>query len=118
MSTTTLAVWHYDTAMGAAAGEVRLKDLQQQGAVRVVDTITVTWVPGAEEPHLGHLLRHGAASIARASMLGALVGSLLDQRQSARAAKDFATADAIRDQIKAAGIEVEDTPTGASWSLR
>jgi uncharacterized membrane protein len=77
MSTTTLAVWHYDTAMGAAAGEVRLKDLQQQGAVRVVDTITVTWVPGAEEPHLGHLLRHGAASIARASMLGALVGSLL-----------------------------------------
>lgn len=77
MSTTTLSVWHYDTAMGAAAGEVRLKDLQQQGAVRVVDAITVTWVPGADEPHLGHLLRHGAASIARASMLGALVGSLL-----------------------------------------
>jgi cysteinyl-tRNA synthetase len=47
----------------------------------------------------------------------ALVAGLLEQRQAARAAKDFATADAIRDQIKAAGIEVEDTPTGPKWSL-
>ena len=77
MSTTTLTVWHYDTSMGAAAGEVRLKDLQQQGAVRVVDAITVTWVPGADEPHLGHLLRQGPASIARGSMLGAMVGLLM-----------------------------------------
>jgi uncharacterized membrane protein len=77
MSTTTLTVWHHESAMGAAAGEVRLKDLQQQSAVRVVDAITVTWVPGADGPHLGHLLRHGAASIARDSMLGALVGLLL-----------------------------------------
>jgi len=76
MSTTTLTVWHYDTAMGAAAGEVRLKDLQQQSAVRVVDAITVTWVPGADEPHLGHLLRQGPASIAKGSMLGVLVGTL------------------------------------------
>ncbi len=48
----------------------------------------------------------------------ALVATLLDQRQAARAAKDFATADALRDQIKAAGIEVEDTPSGPTWSLR
>ena len=27
------------------------------------------------------------------------------------------TADAIRDQIKAAGIEVEDTPTGPKWTV-
>jgi cysteinyl-tRNA synthetase len=46
-----------------------------------------------------------------------LVGALLEQRQAARAAKDFATADALRDRIKAAGIEVEDTPSGPSWSL-
>jgi cysteinyl-tRNA synthetase len=46
-----------------------------------------------------------------------LVGSLLEQRARARAEKDFATADAIRDQLKAAGIEVEDTPTGPNWSL-
>ncbi|MBZ5738567.1 cysteine--tRNA ligase [Nocardioides mangrovi] len=47
----------------------------------------------------------------------ALVAGLLDQRAAARAAKDFATADAIRDQIKSAGIEVEDTPDGPKWSL-
>ena len=46
-----------------------------------------------------------------------LVAGLLEQRQQARAAKDFATADAIRDRIKAAGIEVEDGPSGSTWSL-
>ena len=46
-----------------------------------------------------------------------LVAGLLDQRQAAREAKDFAAADAIRDQIKAAGIEIEDTPSGPQWSI-
>jgi cysteinyl-tRNA synthetase len=47
----------------------------------------------------------------------ALVAGLLDQRQAARAAKDFAAADEIRDRIKSAGIEIEDTPNGPKWSL-
>lgn len=47
----------------------------------------------------------------------ALVAGLLEQRAQARADKDFATADAIRDRIKAAGIEVEDTPDGPKWSI-
>jgi cysteinyl-tRNA synthetase len=47
----------------------------------------------------------------------ALVAGLLEQRAQARADKDFARADAIRDQIKTAGIEIEDTPTGARWTL-
>ena len=47
----------------------------------------------------------------------ALVAGLLDQRAQARAAKDFAAADAIRDRIKSAGIEIEDTPDGPKWSL-
>ena len=46
-----------------------------------------------------------------------LVAGLLEQRQQARADKDFAAADAIRDRIKAAGIEIEDTPSGPRWSL-
>lgn len=37
---------------------------------------------------------------------------LAQQRQEARAAKDWATADALRDRIAAAGYEVEDTPDG------
>jgi cysteinyl-tRNA synthetase len=47
----------------------------------------------------------------------ALVGGLLAERDEARAAKDWAAADAIRDRIKAAGIEIEDTPQGPRWSV-
>jgi cysteinyl-tRNA synthetase len=46
-----------------------------------------------------------------------LVAGLLERRAEARATKDFAAADAIRDQLKAAGIELEDTPQGPKWSL-
>jgi cysteinyl-tRNA synthetase len=46
-----------------------------------------------------------------------LLAGLLEQRNEARAAKDWATADAIRDRIKAAGIEVEDTPDGPRWTI-
>ncbi len=42
---------------------------------------------------------------------------LLAERTAAREAKDWARADAIRDRIAAAGIEVEDTPTGPKWSV-
>jgi cysteinyl-tRNA synthetase len=59
----------------------------------------------------------GAADAKLTTAVDALVAGLLEQRQAAREAKDFATADAIRDQIKAAGIEVEDTPNGPKWSL-
>jgi cysteinyl-tRNA synthetase len=46
-----------------------------------------------------------------------LVNTLLTERADARAAKDWARADAIRDQIAAAGIEVEDTPDGPKWTV-
>ena len=59
----------------------------------------------------------GGADAKLTSAVDALVAGLLEQRQAARAAKDFATADALRDQIKAAGIEVEDTPAGPKWTL-
>jgi cysteinyl-tRNA synthetase len=49
--------------------------------------------------------------------LGALVDKLLEDRSIARAARDFAAADRIRDELSAAGIQIEDTPTGSHWSL-
>ncbi|WP_298227992.1 cysteine--tRNA ligase [Gryllotalpicola sp.] len=54
---------------------------------------------------------------AAADALGALVTRLLDERQAARAAKDFAVADRVRDELLAAGIQIADTPSGSRWSL-
>ena len=47
----------------------------------------------------------------------ALVRLVLDQRTQARARKDYAAADAIRDSLKAAGVQIEDTPQGPQWSV-
>lgn len=49
--------------------------------------------------------------------LDVLIGAELDRRQQARADKDWATADAVRDRLQAAGVEVTDTPQGAEWAL-
>lgn len=49
--------------------------------------------------------------------LGVLVEKLLDDRQMARKAGDFVTADRIRDELSQAGVIIEDTPSGAHWSF-
>jgi cysteinyl-tRNA synthetase len=42
----------------------------------------------------------------------------LDERKAARATKDFATSDRIRDELAAAGVEVMDgDPLGWDWKL-
>ncbi|MCQ1948304.1 cysteine--tRNA ligase [Arthrobacter sp. zg-Y1171] len=49
--------------------------------------------------------------------LDALVQDRLAERNAARAAKDWARADAIRDSLAAAGITVEDGADGVTWSV-
>ncbi|PJE97442.1 cysteine--tRNA ligase [Streptomyces carminius] len=50
-------------------------------------------------------------------VVDSLVGLVLEQRQAARVRKDYATADAIRDQLQRAGLVIEDTPAGPRWEL-
>jgi cysteinyl-tRNA synthetase len=50
-------------------------------------------------------------------ILDGVVTELLDQRQAARARKDFAAADSIRNRLTSLGVVVEDTPNGPRWSL-
>ena len=57
------------------------------------------------------------AGDAQAAALDALVQEMIAQRATARAEKDWAAADRIRDAIAAAGITLEDTPAGTHWSI-
>ena len=67
---------------------------------------------------LSRIWAGGADDKAYTAAIDSLVGALLEQRQQARDTKDFATADRVRDQLTAAGIEIEDTPQGARWSMK
>jgi cysteinyl-tRNA synthetase len=62
-------------------------------------------------------LETGADDTALRAALDALVETLVIQRDDARSRRDFAAADAIRDQLRSAGVDLEDTPTGSRWSL-
>jgi cysteinyl-tRNA synthetase len=67
------------------------------------------------DPHWSQGPASGSEDLS--GVVDVLVAGLLEQRQTARANKDFAAADAIRDQIAAAGVEIEDTPQGARWTV-
>jgi uncharacterized membrane protein len=74
---TALTVWHYTSAMGAAAGEVRLRDLEERGALRVVDAVTLLWMPGTPGPRVGRVRGRTATGSRRGAVLGALAGALV-----------------------------------------
>jgi cysteinyl-tRNA synthetase len=42
---------------------------------------------------------------------------LLEAREKARAAKDFATSDRLRDELARAGVTVTDAPEGQKWKV-
>ncbi|APT91352.1 cysteinyl-tRNA synthetase [Corynebacterium sphenisci DSM 44792] len=79
-------------------------------AVLGVDPQSAQWSGGA-----GAGADRGAAA-ARAA-LESLIAEQLALRATARAERDFATADAVRDRLAAAGVTVTDTPEGPQWSL-
>lgn len=57
------------------------------------------------------------ANAGREEAFGHVVDMLLEQRAIAKANKDWATSDKIRDSLAALGFEVKDTKDGATWTL-
>ena len=57
------------------------------------------------------------SSVTNTDAIDGLISLALQQREAARARKDFAASDAIRDQIAALGIVIEDTPQGPRWQI-
>lgn len=78
------------------------------GAVRLFDDLLagVLGVPTAEEDLVD----------AMAAVEG-LVEMVLQERQRARARRDFSTADEIRARLTELGVSIEDTPQGSRWKL-
>ena len=110
-----VAVVHEVVRAGNTAAAEGDKDAVVRAALQVramtdvlgVDPLDPHWAGGADGGRDGRL---------RAA-LDALVQGQLEARAQARAARDWATADAIRDRLTAAGIVVEDTPSGARWTI-
>ncbi|MEJ7702845.1 MAG: DALR domain-containing protein [Geodermatophilaceae bacterium] len=59
----------------------------------------------------------GSSDAGLRPVVDALVRVALEQRAAARERKDYAASDAIRDQLSAAGVLVEDTGSGPRWTL-
>ncbi|MEO8829048.1 cysteine--tRNA ligase [Lapillicoccus sp.] len=109
-----LAVVH-DTVR---AGNIALDDGDDEAAHEAgAAVVAMTEVLGVNP--LSPTWRSGEAGGSEDALaaLDLLVTAHLTARQSARAARDFEAADTIRDQLAAAGITIEDTPSGARWSL-
>ena len=96
---TALSAGDMDAALAAASS------VRAMTGVLGVDPLDPRWATG------------GGGSDAAMTALDLLVRAELEARESARASKDFATSDAIRDRLVAAGIEVADTADGQKWSL-
>lgn len=94
------------TADDKESAVARLAELRAMLGVLGLDPLDERWSGGGTDR--GEDL-HG--------VVDSLVRLVLEQRQAARARKDYATADAIRDQLQQSGLAIEDTPSGPRWSL-
>ncbi|HUF32347.1 MAG TPA: hypothetical protein VMN58_03965 [Acidimicrobiales bacterium] len=64
---------------------------------------------------LGELAEEGVRD--PAEVVAPFVEALLSVRDAARDARDWSTADAVRDRLLAAGVTINDSPSGTTWSL-
>ncbi len=92
----------------AKAGSLMLSAADLAALVQIFDDI-VFGVLGLRDEE--------AAAGSSVNVIDGLMKMVLEQRAAARAAKDWAASDHIRDSLKALGITVKDTKDGAEWTL-
>jgi cysteinyl-tRNA synthetase len=92
-----------------AGARASLVGLRAMLGVLGLDPLAAHWPGSAGGPGSGDRLR---------AVVGSLVKLTLQQRDAARARRDYATADAIRDGLEEIGVIVEDTPEGPRWELK
>lgn len=110
-----LAVVHTTVRQGNAALSA---DDKEAAVARLAEVRAMLGVLGLD-PLDDHWTGTGGADRG-ADLHGAvdtLVRLVLEQREAARARKDYAAADAIRDQLQQSGLAIEDTPDGPRWTL-
>jgi cysteinyl-tRNA synthetase len=84
----------------------------REGLRHVSDVIGVFGEPPAEFLH-----RRREKLCQQRGIDPAGVERKIEKRTAARKSKDFATADAIRDELAEAGVEIMDSPTGTTWRV-
>lgn len=91
-------------ALNTAIGETPAGDAKAElAAFDAMDTV------------LGVFERNAALASAAADDLAAKVEALLERRRAARAAKDWAESDRVRDELTALGVRIKDGPQGTTW---
>ncbi|MCX6422909.1 MAG: cysteine--tRNA ligase [Actinobacteria bacterium] len=99
------------------AGNAALAVGDNTAAVTAAESVIAMLDVLGLNPYASHWSTSAAADGSRDKALGVLVAGALQARTDARAKKDFAAADAVRDQLVEAGIVIEDTPAGPRWTV-
>ena len=107
-----LAVLHESVRDGNSSLD---EELLQEAANAYAEVLAMVDVLNIN-PEASLWKRSGFAEEAMTALDG-LVQSLIAQRNQARENKDFETSDRIRDQLKAVGVVLEDSPDSTHWSL-
>ncbi|WP_406861740.1 cysteine--tRNA ligase [Streptomyces sp. HUAS MG47] len=110
-----LAVLHTTVRQGNSA---LAADDKEAAVARLAEVRAMLGVLGLDplDPHWAGEADRGAGAELH-GVVDSLVRLVLQQRESARERKDWATADAIRDQLNQSGLAIEDSPDGPRWSI-